>query len=39
MTEVLRALRDVIVEASGVNETALPDRSTPIQDLDEDEDE
>ncbi|CAN7555354.1 GTPase ObgE [Neorhizobium tomejilense] len=38
MTEVLRALRDVIVEASGVNETALPDRSTPIQDLDEDED-
>ncbi|WP_105404410.1 GTPase ObgE [Neorhizobium sp. T7_12] len=39
MTEVLRALRDVIVEASGVNETALPDRSTPIQDFDEDEDE
>ncbi|CDZ51154.1 GTPase ObgE [Neorhizobium galegae] len=39
MTEVLRALRDVIVAASGVNETALPDRSTPIQDLDEDEDE
>ncbi|WP_105422195.1 GTPase ObgE [Neorhizobium sp. T25_27] len=39
MTEVLRALRDVIVEASGVNETALPDRSTPIQDHDEDEDE
>ncbi len=38
MTEVLRALRDVIVEASGVNETALPDRSTPIQDFDEDED-
>lgn len=38
MTEVLRALRDVIVEASGVNDTALPDRSTPIQDFDEDED-
>ncbi|MCJ9673502.1 MULTISPECIES: GTPase ObgE [unclassified Neorhizobium] len=38
MTEVLRALRDVIVEASGVNETALPDRSTPIQDFDEGED-
>lgn len=37
MTEVLRALRDVIVEASGVNETALPDRSTPIQDFDEDD--
>ncbi|WP_105430484.1 GTPase ObgE [Neorhizobium sp. T6_25] len=39
MTEVLRALRDVIVAASGVNDTALPDRSTPIQDFDEDEDE
>ena len=38
MTEVLRALRDVIVESSGVNETALPDRSTPIRDFDEDED-
>jgi GTP-binding protein len=38
MTEVLRALRDVIVAASGVNDTALPDRSTPIQDFDEDED-
>ncbi|MDQ0137983.1 GTP-binding protein [Neorhizobium galegae] len=38
MTEVLRALRDVIVEASGINDTALPDRSTPIQDFDEDED-
>jgi GTP-binding protein len=31
MTDVLRALRDVIVEASGPNETALPDRSTPIE--------
>jgi GTP-binding protein len=40
MTEVLRALRDVIVEASGSNETALPDRSTPIEeDFDEDDDE
>lgn len=40
MTEVLRALRDVIVEASGNSETALPDRSAPIQnDLDEDDDE
>ncbi|TDX81927.1 GTP-binding protein [Neorhizobium sp. R1-B] len=35
MTEVLRALRDVIVEASEGNETALPDRSVPIQDFDE----
>lgn len=35
MTEVLRALRDIIVEASGPNETALPDRSTPIQDEDD----
>ncbi len=40
MTEVLRALRDVIVEASGTGETALPDRSTPVKDeLDEDDDE
>jgi GTP-binding protein len=40
MTEVLRALRDVIVEASGNNDTALPDRSTPIEeDFVEDEDE
>ncbi len=35
MTEVLRALRDVIVEASEGDETALPDRSVPIQDFDE----
>ncbi|MGF9566276.1 GTPase ObgE [Neorhizobium sp. JUb45] len=40
MTEVLRALRDIIVEASGTSETALPDRSAPVQnDLDEDDDE
>jgi GTP-binding protein len=30
MTDVQRALRDVIVAASGPNQTALPDRSTPI---------
>ena len=35
MTEVLRALRNVIVEASEGDETALPDRSVPIQDFDE----
>ncbi len=37
MTEVLRALRDVIIEASEGDETALPDRSAPLQDYDEDE--
>jgi GTPase len=31
MTEVLRALRDVIMQASEGEETALPDRSMPVQ--------
>jgi Obg family GTPase CgtA len=39
MTEVLRALRDVIVETSGTGETALPDRSTPIQEFEEEDEE
>ena len=38
MTEVLRALRDVIIEASEGEDTALPDRSVPVFD-DEDDDE
>jgi GTP-binding protein len=37
MTDVLRALRDVIVEASGDDETALPNRSVPAEDFDEDD--
>ena len=39
MTEVLRALRDVIIEASEGDETALPDRSAPVQDFDEDDEQ
>ncbi|MBW9088173.1 GTPase ObgE [Rhizobium wenxiniae] len=39
MTEVLRALRDVIIEASEGDETALPDRSAPVQDYDEDDEQ
>ncbi len=37
MTEVLRALRDVIVEASADQETALPNRSVPSGDREDDE--
>lgn len=39
MTEVLRALRDVIIEASEGDETALPDRSAPVHDYDEDDEQ
>ncbi|TNM60537.1 GTPase ObgE [Aliirhizobium smilacinae] len=39
MTEVLRALRDVIIEASEGDETALPDRSAPLQEFDEDDEQ
>ena len=36
MTDALRALRDIIVASSG-GDTALPDRSVPVQDDVEDE--
>jgi len=39
MTDVLRALRDVIVAASVGEDTALPNRSVPVQEFDEDVDE
>ena len=38
MTEALRALRDVIVDASEGGETALPDRSMPIEELEDGDD-
>ena len=38
MTEALRALRDVIVDASEGGETALPDRSLPIEELEDGDD-
>ena len=39
MTEVLRALRDVILEVSEGDETALPDKSVSLQDYDEDDEQ
>lgn len=39
MTEALRALRDIIVSASNGGETALPDRSMPVDSEAEEEDD
>ena len=39
MIDVQRALRDVIVEASVGGDTALPDRSVPVGELDDEDDE
>jgi GTP-binding protein len=36
---VQRALRDVIVEASVGGDTALPDRSVPVGELEDEDDE